>query len=90
MGTKMLATGTLASLQQRYGGAFVVRAVRVPEIDAVTVEQHVKRIFENSVKDYYESHGQVRTTNCLVHLLLFLYLPSLIILDIGYLWTSTC
>ena len=59
MGTKMLATGTLSSLQERYGGAFVVRAVRAPDTDAAIVEQQVKKLFNNSVKEYHDSHGQV-------------------------------
>jgi hypothetical protein len=63
MGTKMLATGTLSSLQERYGGAFVIRAVRAPETDAHVVEQEVKRLFISSVKEYHDSHGQVCKTN---------------------------
>ena len=59
MGTKMLATGTLSSLQQRYGGAFVIRAVRAPNTDSATVEHEVKKRFEDVVKDYTDSHGQV-------------------------------
>ncbi|PVH73589.1 hypothetical protein DL98DRAFT_50306, partial [Cadophora sp. DSE1049] len=60
MGTKMLATGTLASLQESHGGAYSVRAVRVPELSAAEVEGIVKEKFEGMVKGYMDAHGQVR------------------------------
>jgi ATP-binding cassette subfamily A (ABC1) protein 3 len=59
MGTRMLATGTLSSLQETYGGAFSIRAVRVPEISAEDTEVLVKERFENMVSNYEDSHGQV-------------------------------
>ena len=59
MGTRMLATGTLGSLQETYGGLFSVRAVRVLESDTKEVERVVKEKFEDRVSNYEDSHGQV-------------------------------
>ncbi|KAK0121852.1 hypothetical protein ONS95_010131 [Cadophora gregata] len=59
MGTKMLATGILASLQESHGGAYSVRAVRVPELSAAEVERIVKERFEGMVKRYTDAHGQI-------------------------------
>jgi hypothetical protein len=59
MGTRMLATGTLSSLQETYGGAFSIRAVRVPEMSAEDTEALVKERFQNMVSNYEDSHGQV-------------------------------
>jgi ABC-type multidrug transport system ATPase subunit len=59
MGTKMLATGTLGSLQEKYGGLFSVRAVRVPESLALDVEEIIKRKFSGEVSNYEDSHGQI-------------------------------
>merc|ERR1711939_892761 len=59
MGTKMLATGTLALLQESHGGAYSMRAVRVPELSAAEVESIVKGRFEGMVKGYTDAHGQV-------------------------------
>ena len=59
MGTKMLATGTLASLQESHGGAFSIRAVRVSGTDAAEVETLVKEKFEGRVSNYSDSHGQM-------------------------------
>lgn len=59
MGTKMLATGTLDSLQQSHGGAFSIRAVRLRGTDASEVEILIKGKFEGRVSHYSDSHGQV-------------------------------
>lgn len=50
MGTPMLATGALSSLQETYGGAYGIRAVRVPEISAVDTETVVNEKFENGLE----------------------------------------
>lgn len=55
----MLATGSLSSLQSRYGGAYMVRAVRDPTVSSHEAERAVKDLFEGQVKDYNDSHGQV-------------------------------
>ena len=59
MGTKMLATGTLSSLQASHGGAYMIRAVREPGTDAHEVEALVKAEFESAVSNYEDSHRQV-------------------------------
>jgi ATP-binding cassette subfamily A (ABC1) protein 3 len=61
MGTKMLATGTLSSLQETYGGAYSIRAVRLPEsgLSAEEVEELVKEKFDGRVSNYFDSHGQI-------------------------------
>jgi ATP-binding cassette subfamily A (ABC1) protein 3 len=59
MGTRMLATGTLNSLQETYGGAYCVRAVRVPEISTADAESLVKEKFENMVSNYDDIYGQI-------------------------------
>lgn len=59
MGTKMLATGTLGSLQETYGGLYSVRAVRVPESLVLDVEELIKRKFNGQVSNYEDSHGQI-------------------------------
>ena len=59
IGTRMLATGTLSTLQETYGGAFSIRAVRVPEMAAEEIEMLVKERFENMVSNYEDSHGQI-------------------------------
>lgn len=59
MGTKMLATGTLSSLQESHGGAYGVRAVRGHGTNAAEVEATVKQRFEGNVQNYYDSHGQI-------------------------------
>jgi ATP-binding cassette subfamily A (ABC1) protein 3 len=59
MGTKMLATGTLGSLQETYGGAFGVRVVRAQDTSPENVEHMIKERFENAVSNYQDSHGQV-------------------------------
>jgi hypothetical protein len=62
MGTKMLATGTLSSLQETYGGAYNIRAVRVSDsgLSAGEVEELVKEKFDGRVSNYFDSHGQIR------------------------------
>jgi ATP-binding cassette subfamily A (ABC1) protein 3 len=59
MGTRMLASGTLNSLQETYGGVFGIRAVRVPEISAEDTEKMVTEKFGNMVSNYEDSHGQI-------------------------------
>jgi ATP-binding cassette subfamily A (ABC1) protein 3 len=61
MGTKMLATGTLSSLQETYGGAYNIRAVRVSDsgLSAEEVEELVKEKFDGRVSNYFDSHGQI-------------------------------
>lgn len=59
MGTKMLATGTLSSLQETHGGFFTVRAVRIPGSSALAVEQLMKGIFNGQISSYEDSHGQI-------------------------------
>lgn len=59
MGTKMLAKGTLGSLQEEHGGLYSVRAVRTPESSALEVEAMVKERFSGQVVNYADSHGQV-------------------------------
>jgi len=59
MGTRMLATGTLSSLQAAYGGAFVVRAVRLPGISAEDVEALLNESFDIMISNYKDSHGQI-------------------------------
>jgi ATP-binding cassette subfamily A (ABC1) protein 3 len=61
MGTKMLATGTLSSLQETYGGAYNIRAVRVSDsgLSAEEVEELVKEGFDGRVSNYFDSHGQI-------------------------------
>jgi ATP-binding cassette subfamily A (ABC1) protein 3 len=60
MGTKMLATGSLPSLQETYGGAYSVRAVRTVESSRDEVEGIIKEKFEGAVTNYFDSHGQVQ------------------------------
>ncbi|TVY46029.1 ABC transporter A family member [Lachnellula subtilissima] len=59
MGTKMLATGTLTSLQESHGGAYSVRAVRAPGTNAQEVKQVVQERFGGRVANYVDGHGQV-------------------------------
>lgn len=59
MGTKMLATGTLSSLQASHGGSFMVRAVREAGTNAQAVEAIVKKEFNNTVSNYEDHQGQV-------------------------------
>ncbi|KFY06843.1 hypothetical protein V492_07693 [Pseudogymnoascus sp. VKM F-4246] len=60
MGTKMLATGTLASLQETYGGAYSICAVSERGADAAEVEETIKESFDGVVFNYMESYGQIR------------------------------
>ena len=59
MGTRMLATGTLSSLQETYGGAFCIRAIRIPEMSASETEALIKESFNYTVVNYEDSHGQI-------------------------------
>ena len=59
MGTRMLAAGTLSSLQETYGGAFGIRAVRLPETSTDDTEALVRGKFENMVSNYEDRHGQI-------------------------------
>ncbi|KAG9237013.1 ABC transporter-like protein [Amylocarpus encephaloides] len=59
MGTRMLATGTLASLQESHGGAYMIRAVRALDTNPEEVEEVVKQSFEGRVGNYLDGHGQV-------------------------------
>ncbi|OBT46282.1 hypothetical protein VE00_02364 [Pseudogymnoascus sp. WSF 3629] len=60
MGTRMLATGTLASLQESHGGAYSIRAVREHGTDVAEVEDTVKKSFDGKVSNFIESYGQIR------------------------------
>ncbi|XMA20194.1 hypothetical protein WAI453_012985 [Rhynchosporium graminicola] len=62
MGTRMLAVGTLASLQETHGGAYSVRAVRSPEMESEETKRVVKEAFADGrgeVRNYEDAHGQV-------------------------------
>lgn len=59
MGTRMLATETLNSLQEQCGGLYSVHAVREPEASVAEVESMVKGYFGTQVVNYAERHGQV-------------------------------
>jgi ATP-binding cassette, subfamily A (ABC1), member 3 len=59
MGTKMLATGTLSSLQESHGGAYSIRAVREHGTDAAEVEETVSGKFEGMVSNFSDSHRQI-------------------------------
>lgn len=59
MGTRMLATGTLGSLQAAHGGFVSVRAVRFPEISAEEAEALVKEKFEGKIFKYEDRHEQI-------------------------------
>ncbi|KAK2754389.1 hypothetical protein FQN54_007033 [Arachnomyces sp. PD_36] len=59
MGTRMLAKGTLNSLQDEHGGLYSVRAVRTPESSAAEVQAMVRELFGGQVVNYADRHGQV-------------------------------
>jgi ATP-binding cassette, subfamily A (ABC1), member 3 len=59
MGTRMLAKGTLGSLQERYGGLFSVRAVRALGVERGEVEGAVREMFGEGVSGYFDVNGQV-------------------------------
>ncbi|RDL30175.1 uncharacterized protein BP5553_10453 [Venustampulla echinocandica] len=59
MGTKMLATGTLSSLQETHGGAYSIRAIRAKHTTATEVEEIVKGKFEGRVSNYVDGYGQI-------------------------------
>ncbi|KFY73144.1 hypothetical protein V499_06788 [Pseudogymnoascus sp. VKM F-103] len=60
MGTRMLATGTLASLQESHGGAYSIRAMREQGTDVAEVEETIKKSFDGMVSNFIESCGQIR------------------------------
>ncbi|OBT78091.1 hypothetical protein VF21_02752 [Pseudogymnoascus sp. 05NY08] len=60
MGTRMLATGTLASLQESHGGAYSIRAIREHGTDISEVEETIKKSFDGMVSNFIESCGQIR------------------------------
>jgi ATP-binding cassette subfamily A (ABC1) protein 3 len=59
MGTRMLAKGTLSSLQEEYGALYSVRAVRVPGAPREEVESLVRESFGEQIVNYEDRHGQV-------------------------------
>jgi ATP-binding cassette subfamily A (ABC1) protein 3 len=59
MGTRMLATGTLTSLQAQYGALYSIQAIRVPDISQQEVEGIVKNSFSNQIVDYEDRYGQI-------------------------------
>jgi hypothetical protein len=59
MGTRMLAKGTLSSLQERYGGQLSVRAVRAEGFLSQEVEGLIRDMFEGRVSRYFDVNGQV-------------------------------
>ena len=59
MGTRMLATGTLSSLQETYGALFTVRAIRAPEVSPEEVEAITKEYFGNQITNYEDRHAQI-------------------------------
>ncbi|EPE27975.1 P-loop containing nucleoside triphosphate hydrolase [Glarea lozoyensis ATCC 20868] len=65
IGTKMLATGTLSSLQEAHGGAYMIRAVRSANTTSAQVHEMINLKFEGRVSNYLDGHGQV--SFCLPH-----------------------
>jgi ATP-binding cassette subfamily A (ABC1) protein 3 len=65
IGTKMLATGTLSSLQETHGGAYMIRAVRAADTTAEEVKALIESKFGGRVSGYLDGHGQV--SFCLPH-----------------------
>lgn len=59
MGTRMLAKGTLASLQEQYGGQYSIKAVRVNGVRKEEVEGAVREAFGGGVSGYFDVNGQV-------------------------------
>jgi ATP-binding cassette, subfamily A (ABC1), member 3 len=59
MGTRMLAKGTLGSLQEQYGGLFSVRAVRAQGVRKEEGEGCVRDAFGGAVSGYFDVNGQV-------------------------------
>ncbi|KFX91055.1 hypothetical protein V490_06103 [Pseudogymnoascus sp. VKM F-3557] len=60
MGTRMLATGTLSSLQESHGGAYTIRAVREHDTNVAEVEEIIKKSFDGMVSNFIDSYGQIR------------------------------
>ena len=65
MGTRMLAAGTLSSLQEAYGGSYSVRAVRVPGSQQDDVKDMILARFGGMVSAYEDRGGQIGF--CLPH-----------------------
>lgn len=59
MGTKMLAKGTLSSLQTEFGGAFHLRAVRATGMDKNLARSLISIDFDNQAQGYVDNHGQI-------------------------------
>jgi ATP-binding cassette subfamily A (ABC1) protein 3 len=59
IGNKMLATGTLSSLQESHGGAYMIRAVRAPNTSSEQVQGLINMKFDGRVSNYMDGHGQV-------------------------------
>lgn len=59
MGSKMLARGTLSSLQKAYGGSYSVRAVRAAGIDRNQAMSLIRIALDNSTIEYTDHHGQI-------------------------------
>lgn len=59
MGTKMLAKGTLSSLQTEFGGAFHIRALRASGIDKEQAKSLIGIEFDNEALGYTDNHGQI-------------------------------
>jgi ATP-binding cassette subfamily A (ABC1) protein 3 len=60
MGTRMLATGTLSTLQEQHGGLYSVRAIRTPETISSDVEGKVRECFKGTVLNYQDKLRQIR------------------------------
>jgi ATP-binding cassette, subfamily A (ABC1), member 3 len=59
MGTRMLAKGSLTSLQDSYGGKYSVKCVRVDVVSKEEVERTVRDAFGEAVSGYFDVNGQV-------------------------------
>lgn len=60
MGTRMLATGTLSTLQEQHGRLYSVRAIRTPESTGPEVERIVRECFDDRLVNYQDKFGQIR------------------------------
>lgn len=61
--TRMLATGTLSSLQEQYGGFYKIRAVRTDRGVQTTAETQVRVVLRRwgiGVENYWDSNGLVQ------------------------------
>lgn len=59
LGTRMLATGSLAGLQEQYGGEYAVRAVRAEGVSREEAESVIRGTWGEGVKGYFDVNGQV-------------------------------